>query len=49
MIFEGLCMVGAFAGIVCLGIAKPEQESIGEIEQPEKKVSMSEFEQENAY
>ena len=32
MIFEGLCMVGAFAGIVCLGIAKPEQESIGEIE-----------------
>ena len=28
LVFEGLCMIGAFAGIVCLGIAKPEQEDI---------------------
>ena len=25
--FEGLAMIGAFAGIVCLGVAKPSDES----------------------
>ena len=44
MCFEGAAMVGAFSGIVCLGLANPTKEDAG-IE----KANMSQWEAENAY
>lgn len=44
--FEGLAMIGAFAGIVCLGMAKPSEDSQSKVQDLD---SMSDFEKQYAY
>ena len=49
LVFEGIAMIGAFAGIVCLGLAEPEEASSDSIDQSAEESSMSEFETKYAY
>ena len=46
--FEGIAMIGAFSGIVCLSLARPEESDVTQIDTTEES-SMSQFEQEHAY